>query len=264
MEAQLELVWGVGLGIWNCSGTVVGYPLVTRLAELALNPETAAVEIRPRDVDARLEVDWYAAVDNPGLAEMEKAAKEFFGKATATFSPFDRGTYDGLLRSAATFLDANGVYWPNDVPAEDRSVPKPEQNLKVTDTWVLFARPRSNSLFLQDLEKLKKAVASVEDPKDFPPAVAAVVTEPETENKVVELPGFRGVSATYHSENPGNTGADSAKARDLYVEVVLECKAHAAAPSTTIVNIALRALRYFWVPCHVAGLRGQLYRETPA
>lgn len=29
VEAQLELVWGTGLGIWQCDSTTVGYPLLT-------------------------------------------------------------------------------------------------------------------------------------------------------------------------------------------------------------------------------------------
>jgi hypothetical protein len=64
----------------------------------------------------------YASVDNPGVADLEKAAKEFFGKATTTFSPFDRGTFEPLLRTAATNLDANGIYWPDEVPADDRTL----------------------------------------------------------------------------------------------------------------------------------------------
>ena len=100
VEAQLELVWGVGIGIWHCNGATVGYPVVSRLVEMSLNSATAEIEIRPRDVDARLEVDWYASVDNPGVAELEKAAKEFFGRAAKTFSPFDRGTFEPLLRTA--------------------------------------------------------------------------------------------------------------------------------------------------------------------
>lgn len=110
IEAQLELVWGVGLGIWNSNGATVSYPLVGRLAEISLNPVTAELEIRPRDFDARIEVDWYASVDNPGVADLEKAAKEFFARATTTFSPFDRGTFEPLLRTASTNLDANGIY----------------------------------------------------------------------------------------------------------------------------------------------------------
>jgi len=209
VEAQIELVWGVGLGIWNSNGVNVCYPVVGRLVELSLNPVTAEVEIRPRDVDARIEVDWYASVDNPGVADLEKAAKEFFGKATTTFSPFDRGTFEPLLRTAVTNLDANGIYWPNEVPPEDRTLPRPDDQLKVTDTWVLFARPRTNSLFLQDLEKLKKQAKEAEA---YPPAVAAVLTEPDTTNPIVELPPFRGVSASYHSEH----STSGKKARDLY------------------------------------------------
>ena len=209
VEAQLELVWGVGLGIWNSNGTTVSYPLVGRLAEMSLNPVTAKVEIRPRDVDARIEVDWYASVDNPGVADLEKAAKEFFAKATTTFSPFDRGTFEPLLRTAVTNLDANGIFWPSEVPAEDRTLPKADDKLKVTDTWVLFARPRTNNLFLQDLEKLKK---QAEEAEAYPPAVAAVVTDPDTTNPVVELPSFRGVSASYHAER----STSGKKARDLY------------------------------------------------
>ena len=209
VEAQLELVWGVGLGIWNSDGAIVSYPLVGQLVEMSLNPVTAEVEIRPRDVDARVEVDWYASVDNPGVADLERAAKEFFGKAETTFAPFDRGTFEPLLRTAVTNLDANGIYWPSEVPAEDRTLPKADDKLKVTDTWVLFARPRTNSLFLQDLENLKKQAEKAES---YPPAVAAVVTDPVDANSHVELPSFRGVSASYHSER----SASGKRARDLY------------------------------------------------
>ena len=114
-----------------------------------------------------------------------------------------------MLRTAATNLDANGIYWPNEVSAEDRTLPRSDDKLKVTDTWVLIARPRNNSMFLQDLEKLKK---QAEEAESYPPAVAAVVTDPDTSNPVVELPAFRGVSASYHSQ--GSTSGK--KARDIY------------------------------------------------
>jgi hypothetical protein len=74
---------------------------------------------------------------------------------------------------------------------------------------VLFARPRANNLFLQDLEKLKKQAEEVES---YPPAVAAVVTDPDTTNPVVELPTFRGVSASYQPES----STSRKKAHDLY------------------------------------------------
>ena len=82
-----EMAWGCGTGIWASKDGTISYPLVTRTVELTLNAETQAIEIRPRDADPRLEVDWYASTDNAGLAEVEKTAKEFFSKATTTFSP---------------------------------------------------------------------------------------------------------------------------------------------------------------------------------
>ena len=210
VEAQLELVWGVGLGCWNCGGTTVSYPLIAKLVEISLNPVTAAIEIRPREIDARVELDWYASVDNPGVAAVEKSAREFFAAASATFSPFDRGTFEPLLRTAASNLDMNGVYWPDDITPEDRSLPRADAKLRVTDTWVLFARPRTNSVFIQDLENLRK---QAEESRSFPPALRALVTEPEITNPVIELPVFRVVSAPYETGN-GNGGND--KARDIY------------------------------------------------
>ena len=214
VESQLEMAWGCGMGIWASKDGIISYPLVTRTVELTLNSETQAIEIRPRDVDPRLEVDWYAATDNAGLAEVEKTTKEFFRKATTTFSPFDRGTFEPLLRSAVTYLDPQGSYWPETAAPEDRTLPKADGKLKVTDTWVLFARPRTNSILLQDLENLKEEVEAKEDASDLPVAVAALVTEPATVNVVIELPTFRGVSASY----PGGAAesAGGAKPKDLY------------------------------------------------
>lgn len=209
VDAQLELVWGVGIGLWEAPGASVCYPLVGRLVEMSLDPETASIEVRPRDVDARLEVDWYASVDNTGVAVVEKAAKEFLAKAETTFSPFDRGTFEAILRVAQANLDPNAIYRPDQVPPEDRSLPQADDTLNITDTWVLFARPRTNNVLLQDLEHLRQRV---EDTDTYPPAVAAIVTDPGTANRIIELPTFRGVSVSY--QPGGDTSSD--RARDLY------------------------------------------------
>lgn len=83
------------------------------------------------------------------------------------------------------------------------------KRVRVTDTWVLFARPRTSSLFLQDLEKLKK---KAEEADAYPPAVAAILTDPDTENHIVDLPSFRGISASCYSES----GSAGKKVRDLF------------------------------------------------
>lgn len=194
VEAQIELVWGIGLGIWNSNGTTVSYPMLTQLVEVSLNPLTAAIEVRPRMIVPRLEMDWYAATDNPGVVEVERSGKEFFANPDFSFSPFDRLSFEPLLRTAVTHLDPSGVYWPNEVSAEERNLPKAGENLKVTDTWVIFVRPRSNSIFLQDLESLKKAIERAESEGALPDAIAAIVTDPSTVNDEIVLPAFRGIS----------------------------------------------------------------------
>lgn len=214
IEAQLELVWGIGVGVWKTGASTVNYPIIGLLVELSLNPITAALEVRPRSVDPRAELDWYAAQDNQGVGDLEKTAKQFFDELVSSVSPFDRSTFEPLLRSAVTHLDANGVYWPSQVEAEDRSVPHAENMLKVTDSWVLFARPRTNSAYLQDLERLRLAAAST---SEFPPAVSALITDPDTNNPELDLPAFRGVSASYHLGSAEASGISSSnKATDLF------------------------------------------------
>lgn len=217
VDSSVEIAWGVGMGIWICNGTTVSYPLLTRLCELALNPLTAEIEVRPRDLDPRLETDWYASVDNPGLGALEKSGKDFFAKATQTFSPFDRGTFEPLLQVAATHLDPNGLYWPQQVPAEDRSLPKADTNLRVTDTWVLFARPRTNSSYLQDLDTFKKTLDAEENSTDFPGAVAAIVRDPADVNEDIMMPSYRGLSAVFGTPSSSmDSSEESSKAKDLF------------------------------------------------
>ncbi len=216
VEAPVEVVWGVGMGIWASNGATVSYPIITRLCEISLNTMTSAIEVRPRDLDPRLETDWYASVDNPGLGALERAAKDFFGKATQTFSPFDSATFEPLLQSAVTNLDPNGVYWPQQVLPEDRSLPKVESALKITDTWVLFARPRTNSIYLQDLDTFKKRIDALED-TSYPGAVAAVIQDPPENNDDPEIPNYRGLSAVFGGGGSGSNQSNrSESAEDLF------------------------------------------------
>jgi hypothetical protein len=192
IESQLELVWGTGIVVWKMGedegGISVSYPLVTRLVEMSFNKMTMDIEIRPRDVDARLELEIYSSVDNQGVTDLELSSKKY----CQAFSPFDSTTFEYLLNSAVTYLDSKGVYWPNEISSEDRSLPKPGAGLKMTDTWVVFARPRSTSVYIQDLERLKLRIS--EEDVVLPEAIACVVTNPSNVNSDIKLPSFRGLS----------------------------------------------------------------------
>lgn len=214
VDAQLELAWGIGMAVWNMNGAHVSYPVITKLVELSLNQTTMAIEVRPRDLDPRVELDIYSVDDNPSVPNLEKIAKEFFAKATSTISPFDRSTFEPLLRSAVTNLDPKGVYWPTQIAAEDRSLPKASDELKITDTWVLFARPKSASVFIQDLEQFKKQIDKDNDEEiALPKTVMALITEPATTLDELILPAFRGVSMV---GGGGGSGGASQTPQDLF------------------------------------------------
>jgi very-short-patch-repair endonuclease len=208
VETPFELVWGIGIGVWNCNGAVVRYPLVTQLVEISLNEATADIEITPRQLAPRLEVDWYASVDNPGLQSLEKTAKEFFANCANSFSPYDAATFEALLRSAVTHLDPNGEYWPDRTWAGNRALPEPESKLRISDTWVLFARPRLTSLFIRDLDNFKSKLSADPNNITLPRAVSQVVTEPSTTNPEVILPSFRGISGISIGQGRGDGVAD--------------------------------------------------------
>jgi hypothetical protein len=93
VEAPVELVWGFGLGVVNRPETPLAYPLITRLVDLTLNAGTGAVEVRPRDVDPSLELDFYANLEKPAgersaVAPPSRPADA--GACRRRITPFDR------------------------------------------------------------------------------------------------------------------------------------------------------------------------------
>ncbi|KUG06056.1 AAA domain-containing protein [Solirubrum puertoriconensis] len=190
-DASLELVWGVGVAAWQLPNMEVRYPVLTRLVELTLNPQTMALEVRPREVVTRLEVDVYAAREVQGVAGLEQGSRPLLA-GTPYLSPFEAVTYEPVLRLAAALLDAQGRYLPDEPTGAARSVPAATPQLQLTDTWVLFARPRSANTFLQDLEALRTRIEVLTGA--LPPAVAALVREPASHHTNQPLPAFRGLS----------------------------------------------------------------------
>ncbi|MCZ2328305.1 AAA domain-containing protein [Bartonella sp. F02] len=210
----IEFVWGIGFGILKTSETTVCYPLINQCVELSLDKGTGTFEVRPRNIPPRMELDWYATQDNPGVTELEKQAKEFFENLPSIFSPFDRNTYEILLRSAVTHLDSSGIYWPSQTSLNDRTHPPAEDKLKVTDTWVLFARPKTNSAYLQDLDRFKKEIETCKNILSVIPesAISEIFMDPIDENPEIEFSSFRGVSTSHYE----NRSVESHKSKDLY------------------------------------------------
>jgi hypothetical protein len=215
MEAEetakpLELVWGIGIASWKRStdegSLTFEYPLLTQAMEIAVDERTMAIEIRPRDVEPRLEMDALVTASVTGAAEVEMAGKKLLSQEGATeLSPFDPSSYAHILKLVASNLDAKGTY--REVLAAGEPWPAPGPHLVVSDAWILLARPRQNNFLLGDLERLK---AKVEEATKLPAGALALVTPPSNEVVMTDPIHFRGLS----TNSVGSRG--TTKVEELY------------------------------------------------
>lgn len=210
VDSPLELVMGIGHAVWERPGGKITYPLITKLVELSVDESTHAIEVRPRSPDPRLELDIYTSMDNLGVSEVARAGKQFFSSMADQFSPFAFSTFEPLLKSAASLLDPNGIYWPDQTTPDDRQLPKADENLKITDTWALFARARTSSLFIQDLERFEKLIDDGLNLGTLSPATLALVANPSVDSQDQTPVIYRGLS------NIDPNACTEVKAKDLY------------------------------------------------
>lgn len=201
-ETPLELVWGLGFAAWKKDGfaSTLRHPLLVQACEVSLNPKTFDIEVRPRDLEPRIELDTYAAMELPGVTQLEAFWKSHLTTAASRVNPFEESTFEGVLRAAVGHLDPTGAYA---VKTDDVTPPAPSNKLIISNTWVLFGRKRSGDVFLEDIRRLKK---NVEAASALPPVIRSFVEAGDSEVRVrAEIP-FRGLSTS-----DGHTGA-----RELY------------------------------------------------
>jgi len=210
VDSPLEMVMGVGISVWDLPDGKLTYPLITKLVELSIDERTHAIEVRPRSPDPRLELDVYTALDNPGVAEVARAGKEHFARTEWHISPFTPSSFEPVLKVAASLLDSKGTYWPSQTMPHDRQVPKAGEHLRVTDTWVLFARPRTSSLFIQDLERFENLIDSGVNLEGLSRATWALLNDPSQHLHEPPPMNYRGLS---HIDRKAGTAA---KAKDLF------------------------------------------------
>ncbi len=191
-EAALELVWGIGYAAWKKEGyaTAVKHPMLVQACEVTLNDKTFDLEVRPRDVPPRLEVDCYAEMELPGVRSLEAFWKSTLATGAHRVNPFEDATFDGVLKAAVGHLDPSGAYEPR---VHDVSVPLPGEKLKVTNTWVLFGRKRSADIFLEDVRRLK---TKVEAAAAIPNVIRSFVEHGDSTVRVRAEQPFRGLSSS--------------------------------------------------------------------
>lgn len=164
--------------------------------EVTLNEKTFDLEVRPRDIDPRIELDTYAEMEIPGVRQLDAFWKSVLENGTNWPNPFEASTYDGVLKAAVGHLDPSGVY---EVLTDDPTPPQPSEKLKITNSWVLYARKRTGGPFLEDVKRLKK---TVEAAKTLPAVVRNFVERGDTTIHEQSLRVFRGPST---SESAGES-----------------------------------------------------------
>lgn len=208
-----ELVWGIGVATWQIpqdGGPIAfEYPLITQALELAVDRDTFGIELTPRLLAPRLEVDAFVACNIPAAVATDLAVRKAWEAPGAPMmSPFDASSYSPALRSVAGNLEDKGEYL--EVKATDAPVPSPGEHLVVTDEWVLLARPKRANHVEDDIQRLKANLAAL---TEVPAGPRALVTPPSRDPIVFEPVSFRGLS----SSRPGDGGAGGApEVRELF------------------------------------------------
>lgn len=191
-ETPLELVWGIGYAAWKKEGfsTALKYPLLVQACEVSLNEKTFDLEVRPRDVEPRLEADCYAEMEMPGVKQLDAYWRSALATGANRVNPFESSTYDGTLKAAVGYLDPTGTY---EIRTDDVTPATPSDRLTITNTWVLFGRKRSGDIFLEDIRRLKK---KVEEAKALPSVIRSFVERGDSTVKVRPEQPFRGLSTS--------------------------------------------------------------------
>lgn len=228
-ETPLELVWGVGYATWKKEGfaTAVKYPLLVQSCEVTLNERTFDLEVRPRDVEPRLEADCCAEMELPGVKQLEAFWRTSLATGANRMNPFESSTYDGTLKAAVGYLDSSGGY---DEKTDSITLPAPDERLRITNTWVLFGRRRSGDIFLEDIRRLKK---KVEEADSLPSVIRSFVERGDSTVRVRPEQPFRGLSTSDGSAGALNcisrcltTMSKFPSFRSCIQTTALSCKAH--------------------------------------
>lgn len=180
VEHPVEVVWGTGVALGKFDDRTIEQPLIEALVEIAIDEQSGAVCIRPREVPLQLGLSPFYAIDSPGAETVQRSAREFFVKLEQEdreFSPFIRETFELVLRAASRHLQESAVYHPDEIAdATDRTVPAVTSTLRITDTWAIYARRRVDNFIREDLERLKAAVRETAI-GDIPASAQRFVTE---------------------------------------------------------------------------------------
>ena len=191
-DQPVELIWGIGISGWICEKHKIKHPLIEKLIEIEIDRKDGEILVRPRNTDPTIAIDPYFALDNSGVDILLRFCKKHFSEMSENieFSPYITESFEAILRQASTNLSEGGVYWPDVNPNKDNRKPNDiSESLEITDSWVIFARPRSSKGLTQDMERFAKKLEGAKGTeKDIPGPVKKLIT-PSSDDKSLQIGG---------------------------------------------------------------------------
>ena len=179
-ESPIELIWGIGVVDWQKDGRVIDRPLLERRVDIELdNKRGGLIRLRPSSSDATSDLKPYEELGSTGLPLLADLIRRELLRASENegITPFARESFEPILSAAAVHLDREGIYAPDTATASsEKHTPA---SLTVTDRWVLFARPRSQHVILQDIDRLRQSTEDDNHPIEGLPQ--RLITEPSQE-----------------------------------------------------------------------------------
>lgn len=190
----IELVCGMGVSAWsipNEGGSVdFQYPVLNQVLEIALNDASMAVEVRPRAVQPAVELDALVACGVHRAGETEQQArKQLENTREHPVTPFDTSSCQDVLKLIVRNLHAQGVFIER---SDKNQFPPPGEALTVSESWLMYVRPKNNNYLFEDLRRLQENLASG---VDIPAGPLALVTPPSDQVVQFEAINFRGISS---------------------------------------------------------------------
>ncbi len=202
-EQPIELIWGIGIARWNCEGHKIDHSLIEKAIEIEVNREDGSILIHPRNIEPVLALGSFSALDNPGVNTLIRFGKKHFSELSddVEFSPYVHESFEPILRQASTYLSEKGTYWPDVNPdKENRKPNKIGDTLEITDSWVMFVRPRSRTGFVQDIERFQKKLE--ESPGNIPKPAKRIISELSDAKPVTAPSGIASGSESSLSSSP--------------------------------------------------------------
>ena len=151
-EGAVEAVWGIGTVRWRREGRSIERPLLECAVEIELGDD-GRLTVRPTGAAPRVDLKPYEEMGCEGLGQVDAAVRAHLARLEAEdgLSPFRPESFEPLLKLAAARFAAEGRYEADPESAASGNGPV------VTGDWVLYARPRSQHVVLDDIARFRAA-----------------------------------------------------------------------------------------------------------